>query len=61
MRAHRNRNSMQKLHNKQYGYKSSATRAINNYFKQYKKMKSLINCCINRLDNGCYEIQIIPK
>lgn len=43
---------------KQYGYMSSANRAITNYEKKHGKQLFVIN----KLDEGCFEVEIIkPK
>jgi len=49
------------LHGKQYGYSSSASRAIKNQVKKYGQ--SFIDkqrYCINQLDENCFEIISSP-
>lgn len=41
---------------RQYGYMSSAVRAINNYEKKHGKQRF----SINQLDENCFEVNIHP-
>lgn len=43
---------------KQYGYKSSATRAITNYENKHGK-KENEQFVINQLDENCFEVELL--
>jgi hypothetical protein len=47
---------------RQYGYMSSANRAINNYEKKHGKQKGK-QFVVNQLDENCFEVElcIVPK
>lgn len=51
-------NDLNKLKNKQYSSLSSADRAINDFLNQNPQYKETYLFGINKLDHGCYEVEI---
>jgi len=47
---------------KQYGYRSSALRAIRRWrIRYFAVMTNKFQYIVNRIDEGCYEIEIVPR